>query len=280
MSTIAGQHILITGAASGLGRRMAMKLAALGGRISVWDIHQENLDTVVAELNATARDTARGFRCDVSKRDSVYRVAAETTATAGAVDILINNAGVVSGARLLDVPDEKIEATFAINTLSLFWTAKAFLPQMIERNRGHVVTIASASGFIGVPKLADYSASKWAAIGFDESLRAELKQMGSGVQTTVVCPFYIDTGMFSGVKSRFSWFLPILKEDDVAARIVAGIQQDKRRLLMPPAVYLVPPMRLLPVRAFDWLATFLGVNASMDEFKGRTADPKVHPQKD
>jgi all-trans-retinol dehydrogenase (NAD+) len=199
----------------------------------------------------------------------VYRVAAETTAAAGPVDIVINNAGVVSGARLLDVPDERIEATFAINTLSLFWTAKAFLPQMLERNRGHIVTIASASGFIGVPKLADYSASKWAAIAFDESLRAELQQVGSAVQTTVVCPYYIDTGMFRGVKSRFSWLLPILKEEDVATRVVTAIQRNKRRLLMPPAVYLVPPMRVLPVRAFDWLATFLGVNASMDEFKGR-----------
>jgi all-trans-retinol dehydrogenase (NAD+) len=269
MSEIVGQHILITGGASGIGRRMALQLAALGGRLSVWDINQANLDTVVRELSAAGRDAARGFRCDVSQRHEVYRVAAETTAAAGPVDILINNAGVVSGARLLDIPDEKVETTFAVNTLSLFWTAKAFLPQMIERNRGHVVTIASASGFIGVPKLADYSASKWAAIAFDESLRAELAQMGSAVQTTVVCPYYIDTGMFRGVKSRFPWLLPILKEDDVATRVVAAIRQDKRRLLMPPIVHLVPSMRLLPLRLFDWLATFLGVNASMDEFTGR-----------
>lgn len=269
MSEIATRHILVTGGASGIGRRMAMKLAGLGGRVSIWDIDQANLDKVVQELNASGRETARGFRCDVSQRAEVYRVAAETAAAAGPIDVLINNAGIVSGARLLDIPDERIEATFAINTLSLFWTAKAFLPQMLERNRGHIVTIASASGFIGVPKLSDYSASKWAAIAFDESLRAELKQIGSAIQTTVVCPFYIDTGMFSGVKSRFSWLLPILKEDTVATRVVAAIQHNKRRLLMPPTVYLVPPMRLLPVGVFDWLATFLGVNASMEEFKGR-----------
>ena len=269
MSEIAGQHVVITGGASGIGRLMAKKLAALGGRISVWDIHGQNLDSVVAELNATAREPARGFLCDVSKRDVVYRVAEETRAAAGAVDILINNAGVVSGARLLDLPDEKIEATLAINTLSLFWTAKAFLPQMIERNRGHVVTIASAAGLIGVAKLTDYATSKWAAVGFDESLRAELRQIAPGVKTTIVCPFYIDTGMFHGVRSRFPWLLPILKEDDVATRIVSAIQRGKRRLCVPPLVYTIPPMRLLPVGAFDWLATFLGVNASMDEFKGR-----------
>jgi len=271
MSEIAGRHILVTGGASGIGRQMAKKLVALGGRVSVWDIHQENLDKVVAELNAAAREPAHGFVCDVSKRANVYRVAEETKAAGGAVDILINNAGVVSGKRIVETPDEKIEATFAVNTLSLFWTAKAFLPQMIEHNRGHVVTIASASSLIGVPKLADYAASKWAAMAFDESLRAELRQSAPDVMTTVVCPFYIDTGMFKGVKSRFPILLPILKEDYVAERIVGAIRADKRRLMIPPLVYTIPLMRLLPVGVFDWLATFLGVNASMDKFKGRGA---------
>ena len=270
MSEIAGRHILITGGASGIGRLVAKNLAALGGRISVWDIHRENLDKVVAELSG-GPEPARGFFCDVAKRENVYRVAAETTAASGAVDILINNAGIVSGRGILALPDEKIEATFAINTLSLFWTTKAFLPQMIERQRGHIVTIASASGLIGVPKLSDYSASKWAAIGFDESLRAELRTVAPAIRTTVVCPYYIDTGMFHGVKSRFPWLLPILKESAVAERIVSAIQRDRRRLMMPWLVYFVPLMRVLPVAMFDWLATFLGVNASMDEFKGRSS---------
>lgn len=269
MSEIAGRHVLVTGGASGIGRLMAKKLAALGGRVSIWDIQRENLDKVVAEINAGGRETARGFFCDVSKRENVYRAAEETTAAGGPVEILINNAGVVSGKPLLQIPDEKIEATFAVNVLALFWTTKAFLPHMIENNRGHVVTIASASGLIGVPKLSDYAASKWAAVGFDESLRGELRKTSPGVMTTVVCPFYIDTGMFHGVKSRFSWLLPILKEDKVAERVVSAIQRNKRRLMMPPVVYTVPLMRLFPVGVFDWLAAFLGVNASMDEFKGR-----------
>ena len=176
MSDIRGRHILITGAASGIGRLMALKLAALGGRVTAWDINAEKLQTVVGDLRAAGGEPAQGFLCDVSKREVVYEVASQTMAAAGPVDILINNAGIVSGKRFLDLPDEKIEATFAINTLSLFWVSKAFLPGMVERNRGHVVTIASASGLIGVAKLTDYSASKWAAMGFDESLRVELRQ--------------------------------------------------------------------------------------------------------
>ena len=268
MSEIAGRHILITGGASGIGRLMARRLAGLGARVSIWDIDAEKLDKVVAEL-ASGPEAARGFRCDVAKRDEVYRVAAETLAAGGPVDVLINNAGIVSGRSFLELPDAQIEATFAINTLSLFWVTKAFLPKMIEQGRGHVVTIASASALVGVAKLADYAASKWAAMGFDESLRVELREIAPAIQTTVVCPYYIDTGMFRGVASRFPWLLPILDENDVAARIVGCIRHDKRRLLMPWAVHLLPLLRMLPVDLFDWISTFLGVNASMKAFQGR-----------
>ena len=269
MSEIPGRHALVTGGASGIGRRMALELAGLGARVSVWDINRQNLEQTVAELRARGGSEARGFLCDVAHRERVYAVAEETRAAGGPVDILINNAGVVSGRSLLEIPDEKIEATFAVNTLSLFWVTKAFLGDMVRRNQGHVVTIASASGLIGVAKLSDYAASKWAAIGFDESLRAELHTLAPAVRTTVVCPFYIDTGMFRGVKSRFPLLLPILAEDVVARRVVEAIRRDRPRLCMPPLVYLVPSLRLLPVRAMDWLARFLGVNSSMDAFTGR-----------
>ena len=260
---------VITGGASGIGRLMALEAADLGGRVSIWDIHAGNLEKVVAELNARGREPARGYICDVARRERVYAAAEETRGAGGPVDIVINNAGVVSGLGLLDIPDEKIEATFAVNTLSLFWVTKAFLPEMIARDQGHIVTIASASGLIGVAKLSDYAASKWAAIGFDESLRAELRTLAPGVRTTVVCPFYIDTGMFHGVKSRFPLLLPILQEDVVARRVLDAVRRDRARLCMPRLVYLVPSLRVLPVRAMDWLAGFLGVNVSMDQFKGR-----------
>jgi len=268
MSSIAGRHALVTGGGSGIGRRMALGLAAAGAGVTIWDIDQGRLDAVVAEL-AAGGGAARGFRCDVSDRAQVYARAAESEAAGGPVDILINNAGVVSGNDFLDLPDEKIEATFAINVMALFWTGKAFLPGMIARNRGHVVTIASASGMIGVARLADYSASKWAAMGFDESVRAELRRVAPGVMTTVVCPFFIDTGMFHGVKSRFPLLLPILAEQDVADRVVDAIRRDRRRLFMPWLIHLLPLMRTLPVGLFDRLANLLGINATMDEFVGR-----------
>ena len=269
MTRIDDQTVLITGAASGIGRLMALKMAARGARIVAWDIDADRLDGVLEELrNAGARDP-RACRCDVSDRAAVNATARRVVAETGAVDILVNNAGVVSGSRFLDLTEEQVRRTFAVNTLSLYWVTQAFLPAMVERNQGHVVTIASASGLIGVNRLSDYAASKWAAIGFDESLRFELREMAPGVRTTVVCPFYIDTGMFTGVKTRWRRLLPILKEEVAARRIVAAVERGRRRLSMPWIVNLVPPMRALPVGLFDAIADQLGVNRSMDEFVGR-----------
>jgi all-trans-retinol dehydrogenase (NAD+) len=275
MSEITSRNILITGGASGIGRRTALALARLGGRLLIWDINQESLDNVLADLKTAGCRDPRGYLCDVSERRMVYEVAERVRSEVGRVDVVINNAGIVSGKPFLELPDEKIEATFRINTLALFWTAKAFLPDMIARDSGHVVTVASASGYVGVARLADYAASKWAAVAFDESLRVELKKNGSRIQTTVVCPYYVNTGMFRGVRSRFPRLLPILEEDQVAARIVRAIRRNQRRVVLPPFVNLLPMARVLPVRIFDALMTFLGVNSSMDEFVGRDSDRSI-----
>ena len=103
----------------------------------------------------------------------------------------------------------------------------------------------------------------------DESLRLELKRLGSRIRTTVVCPFYITTGMFTGVKTRFQWLLPILEPEYATDRILLAIERDHRRLIMPRVVYSTYLGRVLPVSLFDSLMEFLGVNRSMDDFVGR-----------
>jgi all-trans-retinol dehydrogenase (NAD+) len=188
---------------------------------------------------------------------------------AGDVDVLVNNAGVVTGRPLLELSDEHIERTFAVNTLALFWTTRAFLPAMKARGSGHIVTVASAAGLIGTARETDYAASKFAAVGFNEALRQELRRGGSGVKTTVVCPYYIDTGMFAGVKTRFPSLLPVLKEQDVADRVLRAVQHDAPTVQMPFMVNTLPLMRVLPVWAFDQLADFFGLNDAMAGFRGR-----------
>ncbi|HEY7699722.1 MAG TPA: SDR family oxidoreductase, partial [Vicinamibacteria bacterium] len=249
MTLLEDSRVLVTGAASGLGRRLALSIARRKGILVLWDLNREGLEKVAGEIRELG-SKAETAVVDVSNREAVYEASRRSH---GAIDVLINNAGVVSGKGLLEIPDEKIERTFAVNTLSLFWTVKAFLPGMIERGRGHVVTIASAAGLIGVPKLSDYGASKWAAVGFDESLRMELRKLSPAIRTTVVCPYYIRTGLFEGARSRFPWLLPILDEEEASERILRAIERDDKKVVMPAMVRTIPWVRLLPVSWFDWI---------------------------
>jgi all-trans-retinol dehydrogenase (NAD+) len=278
VSQIARATVLITGAAKGLGRRLALLAAQEGAAVVLWDIDAAALETAAGSVRQAGGRTVHTAVVDVSNREEIYAAASRLDAASVGVDILVNNAGVVSGRRLLDTSDAHIEATFAVNTLALYWTTKAFLPGMIRRGGGHIVTIASAAGLVGVARQTDYAASKHGAVGFDESLRYELRGVAPRVKTTLVCPFYIDTGMFRGVKSRFPLLLPILEEEKVARRIIRAIRRDERRLIMPSLVRLLPVMRLLPPALFDRLIDFFGVNASMDEFTGRrSAERSARP---
>jgi all-trans-retinol dehydrogenase (NAD+) len=268
MHDIKGKLILISGGASGIGRLMCLDFADRGGRVIAWDLNPGALKAL--EEEAGRRGVfIRGMVCDVSEKEAVYRQAAELTKEYGPVDVLVNNAGVVSGKSFLETPDEKLILTMRVNTLAHFWTGKAFLPSMIERNSGHMVTIASAAGLVGVRGLADYSASKFAVFGFDESLRMELRRLKSMVRTTVVCPFFINTGMFEGVKTKVPFIFPILKQEYVARRAVKAVLKNRKRLILPFTVGSVFFLRLLPTGFFDAVSDFLGINGAMDEFTGR-----------
>lgn len=136
---------------------------------------------------------------------------------------MINNAGVVSGKQILNNSEAGISRTININTTAHHWTVREVLEKMINNNHGHIVTIASIAGWVGVRGLVDYCASKFGAVGFDESLRFELRATKSNVKTTCICPYFINTGMFDGAKSRFPLLFPILSENYASQRIVNAI---------------------------------------------------------
>lgn len=179
----------------------------------------------------TSGGKIHGYKCDLSNREDVYRIATVTQREVGHVSILINNAGVASGRSFLDTPDQLIQRTFDVNILAHCWTTKAFLPSMVEADHGHIVTIASMAGYVGINKLVDYCGSKFAAVGFDEALRVELESQGiKGVKTTVISPYFIQaTGMFDNVNS----FIPTLRGEDVADRIIKAVEEDELFVLMP-----------------------------------------------
>ncbi len=259
-----GARVLVTGGGSGIGRQMGVQAAQRGAHVIIWDRDGKAGDRVRDEIRK-AGGSAEAHTVDITDVAGVNRAAKDS----GVVDVVINNAGIVAGKHLLDSTEESIRRTYEVNALGLYWVTRSVLPGMIERRDGSVVTIASAAGLLGVAQQTDYSATKFAAVGFMESLRAEMRALGHPIDVLTVCPFFIDTGMFEGAQTKFPLLLPVLKEGPVAKEVLNAIERRKPTLLLPPFARVLPLARLLPVRWFDKLADFLGVNQTMDHFVGR-----------
>ncbi|XP_022823183.1 estradiol 17-beta-dehydrogenase 11-like [Spodoptera litura] len=238
-----GAVAVVTGGGGGLGSLIALRLARLGCTVVLWDINKQGLEDTVKLVKGIG-GKCYGYVVDLASKEDIYRVAKKVEEEVGRVNLLINNAGVVSGSYLLETPDHLIQRTFDVNILAHFWTVKAFLPAMMEHNSGHIVTIASMAGHVGVAKLVDYCSSKAAACGFDEALRLELETQGyTGVKTSLICPYFIrSTGMFEEVNSRF---VPQLNSNDVADRVVMAIRTDEPFALIPGFFRVLLPFKLL-----------------------------------
>jgi len=205
-------------------------LARKGARTILWDVQAEKLEeTKKIVLQEFPRADVRTFICNLADKDDIYANASKLQDEF--VEIVINNAGVISGQYFLDVPLEKMEATMQINAISHMHIARAFLPKMIEKNAGHIATLASAAAFVGASSLVDYTASKFAARGFCEALNLELGERGiSGVGVSCVCPTLIDTGLFQGFHIPLN---PTLKAASVAKSVIESIEFNQELVILP-----------------------------------------------
>ncbi|XP_071496070.1 protein dhs-3-like isoform X2 [Diadema antillarum] len=262
--------VLITGGGMGLGRLMSLSFAKLGSTVVIWDINGETAKGVVKEIH-DAGGKAYSYVVDCCESEAVYRAADKVRQDVGHVTILINNAGIVTGKKLLECPDRLIRKTMDLNINAHFWTLKSFLPHMLEKNHGHVVTIASLAGYLGVSGLVDYCASKFAAVGLDDALFNELHYTKkTGVKCTCVCPFYINTGMFDGVKAKRNLLVDILEPEYVVKQIMTAVRTNRRTLILPKSLYFFPGLKnLWNEWAFMAVVNSTDGNASMEGFIGR-----------
>ncbi|XP_061784321.1 epidermal retinol dehydrogenase 2-like [Nerophis lumbriciformis] len=268
---ISGEVVLITGAGQGIGRLMAQEFAARSTVVVLWDINQDGMKETAQLAKQSGALSVHHYLCDCSDKNEVYRVADQVKREVGDVSILVNNAGIVTGKKFIDSPDSLIEKTMEVNTMAHFWTYKAFLPAMIANNHGHLVSIASAAGLVSCNGLADYCASKFAAVGFAESVGLEMLATGKdGVKTTIVCPYFINTGMFDGCQTKWPRLLPMLDPSYVAKKILQAVLTDQVFLLLPKTMYLIAALKnILPMKQGILLGHYLGVFNVMDNFKGK-----------
>lgn len=245
--------------------RMALQKGARC--LIIWDINEANIASTKAEFAPLGR--VEGYVVNVADKEAVVATYQRVKEECGAVDILINCAGIVTGNKTFDKQSiDEIVRTMEINSIAPMVIAQQILPDMLARNHGHICNIASAGGMISNPKMSVYAASKWAVIGWSDSVRIELAERKSKVRITTVAPFYINTGMFDGVRSRI---IPILNPVRTSRKILRAIEHNRDFRGIPFGFHFIRLCQgLLPTVVFDFLfGKCFGVYSTMDHFTGR-----------
>ncbi len=199
MRDLRGKTVLVTGAASGLGRELALCAGKEGAVLLLADIDPQGVKETSGLLRRTGVES-REYVVDVSDSSQVKAVAEAVLGEFGGLDVLINNAGVFVWADFIDTTPEDWEWVMGVNLWGPILTIRAFLPGMIERGSGHIVNIASLGGLVTMPTLSAYSTAKFGLVGLTETLQHELEPLG--ISVTLVCPGNIRTPVIDRVVVR------------------------------------------------------------------------------
>ncbi len=237
MAELSGRVALVTGGGRGIGRAVALSLAAAGADVAVAARSDKELAETVEAIRSTGR-RGEAVRCDVGDRQQVDAMVARVRRALGDPLILVNNAGVAASAKLQDTTDEMWEGMLRVNATGAFYCTRAILPLMRQAGWGRVVSIASVASKVGGPYLAAYAASKHALLGLTRAVAAEVASQG--VTVNAVCPGYVDTAMTDA------------STGNIAAK-TGRSPQDARRMLEG----FSPQGRLMTVTEVAALTTFL-----------------------
>ncbi len=238
-----GRNVLITGGSRGLGFALATEMAAQGARLIICGRDPATLERAAAKLGSTGAEVL-AISADVTDSQSVAEMVEAIRQRYGHVDVLVNNAGVIEVGPAKSMSLADYEEAMATNFWGMLYPTLALLPEMRARRSGRIVNITSIGGKLGIPHLLPYSASKFAAVGFSQGLRAELA--GVGIKVITVCPGLMRTGsprnaIFRGQhRSEYAWFsisdaLPGLSisAESAARRIVAACRRGDAEVLFP-----------------------------------------------
>lgn len=266
MKTLDGKVVVITGAASGIGRALAVHLAGRGAHLVLSDIDTDGLARTGDLAAAAGARSVRTDRLDVADRAAFRAYAADVAGALGRVNVLINNAGVSVSGDIAELDYDDLDWIVGINFWGVVHGTKEFLPHLIASGDGHVVTLSSLFGLVSMPGQAAYNATKYAVRGFTEALREEMLTAGHPVGVTVVHPGGIKTGIARNgrhvgdvdaeeLARTFDEKLARMEPERAAEIIVAGMLAGRARVLVGLDAHAVHQLaKLLGSRYQDLVA--------------------------
>jgi NADP-dependent 3-hydroxy acid dehydrogenase YdfG len=249
---LTGQVAAITGAARGIGKATAQAFLREGMKVAIGDLDGDLAEQTAAELGPNAA----GFLLDVTNRASFEAFLDDAEERLGPLDVLVNNAGIMSLGRFLDEDDATAIRMVDINLHGVILGMKIALPRLVARGRGHVVNIASQAGKYGAPGGATYSATKHAVVGVTEAVRGELHLEGSDVRLSYVLPYIVNTELGAGTQRAHGF--RNLEPADVADAIVDALRHGLVDVWLPRSSRHTHRLgALLPRRASERVARAL-----------------------
>ncbi|KAH8263293.1 hypothetical protein KR044_006910, partial [Drosophila immigrans] len=267
LKDISSEVVLITGTGHGIGRELALHYASLGCTVVCVDINEQNNQETVQQLKDLNRGAVHSFSCDVSKREAVLALAKRVQAEVGPISVLVNNVGIMPTHPLPQQSAEEIQRVFDVNVFSQFWTIQAFLGQMKELGRGHIVCLSSIAGLIGLSNLVPYCATKYAVRGLMEALHEEIREgpYKDLIKTTTIFPYMTNTGLCKHPKVKFPSLLGLLDPKEVAKQIVAAHRADCLEATIPSTLlYINNWTRLLPSKCGIMLKDYIDSGVESD----------------
>ncbi|NLR80690.1 3-ketoacyl-ACP reductase [Chitinophaga eiseniae] len=238
MESLKGKKALITGGGKGIGRALAIALAKEGVDIALMGRTAGSLEAVAKEVQASGVKVAYAV-ADVSDMSAVDVAVASLTKELGAIDILINNAGIAAFGGFLELTPTQWEQIIQVNLMGVYYVTRAVLPEMIARKTGDIINISSTAGQRGAPATSAYSASKFGLLGLTESLMLEVRK--HNIRVSALTPSTIATDMAKDLQLTDGNPEKVLQPEDLAELVVAQLKLNRRVLLKSAGLWSTNP---------------------------------------